>query len=68
LGRSLIITVVAHIFGLLLSTVKVTYALILTKNELGYILGDFSKTHLVTLVEVSRGQILISPPRGDLRL
>jgi hypothetical protein len=26
-----------------------SYLLILTKNGLGYILGEFSKTHLVTL-------------------
>jgi hypothetical protein len=33
--------VVAQILGLLLSTVKVMKALILTKNGVGYILGDF---------------------------
>jgi hypothetical protein len=35
------ITEVAHIDGPLFSTIKVTYALILTKKGLGYILGDF---------------------------
>jgi hypothetical protein len=32
---------VTHIFGLIYSTVKVTYALILWKTVLGYTLGDF---------------------------
>jgi hypothetical protein len=43
------VTGVAQIFGLLFSTVKAMHDF-LTKNELGYILGDFfSQTHLVTL-------------------
>jgi hypothetical protein len=42
LGSFLKITEMDQIIGLLISTVKETYVLILTKkNELGYILGDF---------------------------
>jgi hypothetical protein len=40
-GRLFKILEVTHIFGLIYSTVKVTYALILWKNVLGYTLGDF---------------------------
>jgi hypothetical protein len=30
---------------------SIDYVLILTKNGFGYILGDFSQTHLVTLIK-----------------
>jgi hypothetical protein len=45
----LLITVVAHIFGLLFPVGKVMYVLISTKNGLGYILGVFSQTIMVTV-------------------
>jgi hypothetical protein len=45
------ITEVAHIFVLLFPYVGTRFVLILTKNVLGYILGDFSQTHLVTLLQ-----------------
>jgi hypothetical protein len=53
LGRHLIITEVANICGNF-SKVK-SYAYILTKNGLGYILGEFYHicTHLITLVAMS---------------
>jgi hypothetical protein len=41
-------TEVAQILGLLFSRRK-SYVLISTKNPWGYILGNFSQTHLVTL-------------------
>jgi hypothetical protein len=40
---------VAQNFFLFYFTVIVRYVFILTQNQLGYILGDFLKTHLVTL-------------------
>jgi hypothetical protein len=45
------ITEVAKIFALLFSPEKMKYLLILTKKVFGYILGVFSQTHLVTLLE-----------------
>jgi hypothetical protein len=41
LGSQFLIAEVAHKVGVLLATVKVMYALILSKNVLGYILGEF---------------------------
>jgi hypothetical protein len=52
LASLLKISKVAQILGLLFSTVPARYVLILTKNWLGFIFGDFfKKTHLVTLIE-----------------
>jgi hypothetical protein len=42
-GRFLKITETDKIFGITFFTVKFTYVLILTKNRLGYILGDIFK-------------------------
>jgi hypothetical protein len=41
LGSLLKLSKVAQILGLCITTVQVTYVLILTKNGLGYILVDF---------------------------
>jgi hypothetical protein len=57
LGTYVKTTEVAHIFGLLNSTVKV-YALILTKPGLGYILGEFftnSSGHPVAVAKLMVG-------------
>jgi hypothetical protein len=43
------ITDIAFHFWATFFVIKVMYALILTQKVLGYILGDFSQTHLVTL-------------------
>jgi hypothetical protein len=48
LGSGLKLAGVAHIYGMLFTTAT-SYILMLTKNCLGYILGDFFPTHIITL-------------------
>jgi hypothetical protein len=43
------ITEIAQSFGMLFSTLKVVNYLLSTKNGLGYFVGHFLQTHLVTL-------------------
>jgi hypothetical protein len=63
-GRTFLkIAKVSHMFGLLFPTVEIIF-LILTKNELGCILGSFfSQTHLVILL--ARDKTGLAPLTND---